>query len=125
MKSRPRKPRLTLVICAAFTSVTGGRETWLWNLVKRIYKDYHLTIICKRNPFPRSLYNIPRDITFVRVPVLFSIPLLGKILMRSYLLVFDAFLFSINVFMYFLFHRAQIDEISIEVGTLYEATPLR
>ena len=116
---------MTFVICSAFPTLTGGRETWLWNLVRRIHNDYHITIICKQSPFPRSLYDIPSDVTFLKVPVLSSIPILGKILMRSYLLVFDALLFSINVFMYFLFHRAQIDEIYIAMGTLYEATPLR
>ena len=125
MKSRPRKLRLTFVICAAFPTETGGRETWLWNIVKRIHKDYHITIICKRNPLSHSLYDIPSDVTLVTVPVLSSIPRLGKILMRSYLPVFDAFLFSINVFIYFLFRRAQIDETYIAMGTLYEATPLR
>lgn len=72
-----------------------------------------------------SLYDIPSNVTLVRIVLLSSIPMLGKALLRSYLRVLDAFLFSINVFIYLFFCRLRREETYIAVGSLYEANPLR
>lgn len=72
-----------------------------------------------------SLYDIPNNVTLVRIVLLSSIPMLGKVLLRSYLRALDAFLFSINVFIYLTFCRLRREETYIAVGSLYEAAPLR
>ena len=125
MKHYSKTSRITFVICSSFPAITGGRESWLCNVVKRIHADYHITIICKRSPVAPSLYDIPSNVTLVKIMVLSSIPVLGKALLRSYLRVLDAFLFSINVFIYLIFCRLRREETYIAVGSLYEANSLR
>ncbi len=72
-----------------------------------------------------SLYDVPSNVTLVRIVLLSNIPMLGKVLLRSYLRVLDAFLFSINVFIYLIFCRLRREETYMAVGSLYEALPLR
>jgi len=118
--------RVIFVLYSEFPSVTGGRETWLWNMIVRLFSEYQITIISLRTRRSTdSLYQLPNEVKLVKIPSLTSIPILGEIGRRSYGRILNAWLFSVNLFFYLSIPRPKKNEVYIALGSLFEALPLR
>ena len=118
--------RLIFILYSEFPSVTGGRETWVWNMVTRLYRDYRITIIGLRGlKYKNNLYELPKEVELKLIPSLTSVPFLGQIGRRSYGRILNALLFSVNLFFYLMFCRLKPDEVYIALGSLFETLPLR
>lgn len=118
--------RVIFVLYSEFPSITGGRETWLWNMIVRLFSEYQITIITLRaRKSTDSLYQLPNEMKLVKIPSLTSIPILGEIGRRSYGRILNAWLFSVNLFFYLSIPRPKKNEVYIALGSLFEALPLR
>jgi glycosyltransferase involved in cell wall biosynthesis len=67
----------------------------------------------------------PDSVEIVEVPTLFNLPLVGQLILRSYLRVLNHWFFSFNVWLYLVLHPPRANEVYIALGSLYEALPLR
>ena len=120
--------RLVFVLYSAFPSRTGGRETWLKNMVERLCMAYDITVIALRSSIlekERDVHTLPSEIEVVRIPSLSSFPGLRQIGKRSYGRLLNAFIFSAGAFLYLLFRPAKTNAAWIAIGSIFEALPLR
>lgn len=89
---------IVFLLNSSFPYYSGGRETWLYNISKRLTKNgYSVTIITKRNP-GRNLHfrDISEKIETIPCKTLLNIPIL-KHLIHSYLKIIDSTVLSLQM----------------------------
>lgn len=119
--------QVTFLLYSAFPRYSGGRETWLRHVTSRLLERGHSVVIYgfrnRRAPVVHELAPHP-GLTLVEVPVLSSIPWLGRHLVRSYLRVADMVLWATSVALLILLRRRERGGVFVAMGTVVDSLPL-
>ncbi|MFQ5884734.1 MAG: glycosyltransferase family 4 protein, partial [Thermoplasmata archaeon] len=79
---------LFVIIDSAFPYQSGGRETWLAEIVNRLCGDFSVSVVAMMNYTSRSepFHHIPGNVKIHRVPSLFNLRVGGRFATLKYLL---------------------------------------
>lgn len=75
-----KKARIVFIIDSAFPYQSGGRETWLSEMINRLHQDFHISVVTMMNFTSRSerLHNLPVGIDFHEIPTLLNVRIGGR-----------------------------------------------
>lgn len=123
MKTDSKNKKISFVLYSPFPNYSGGRETWLYNIIKGLVKlDYKVIIYTFKDDTNKQFFDISdiQNITVKKMLTLESLKLL-KVISRSYLRIINLILFNIQVFFRALFSD---EDNFISLGPITESLPI-
>lgn len=118
-----KNKEISFVIYSPFPNYSGGRETWLFNMIKRLVKmNYSITIYTFKDESYYQFFNLEKleNVKLKKCATLESFKI-SRLFSRSYLRIMNLLVFDIQVFLRALFSN---ETCFVSLGPITESLPI-